>query len=178
MFGTKCRSLYHYFLFCCLSVLIVESLSKKRETPLHFACFHGNVAMVNSLLENGCLLSNFAEDEEGFSPIEIACKLGHRGVVEYFFLKLELRFIQEFDLFPLRISVEYGQFEIAQFLLTKVYPPHVSEDAAQIAFFLVLGKWSSFHPTAKPLQMLEFLLKRHVGVNYRAGFDSVHQCFV
>ena len=65
----------------------IESMGKdgnlfeqlKLVTPIHEACFKGNLDMVKYLANNNCDLN--VRDPNGITPVNLACLRGHENIV-------------------------------------------------------------------------------------------------
>jgi ankyrin repeat protein len=64
--------------FCYINPVIF--IAKPRRCCLHIACYNGNVALVEILLRNKCVVDQC--DGSKKTPLFLACEEGHKDVVK------------------------------------------------------------------------------------------------
>ena len=60
----------------------IQVADNLKNTPLHCACSHGSIELVDVILEIGADI--LAENDAGYTPLHIACSQGHEEVKVYF----------------------------------------------------------------------------------------------
>lgn len=60
--------------------------SRKRMTPLHVAAAAGHIALVGLLMDFGADMR--ARDKQGMTPLHLAIRNGHKGVVNLFLQRM------------------------------------------------------------------------------------------
>ena len=103
---------------------LVKSKDNCGMTPLHLACLHGCIKVVQAH-KSHLHLSSILEwhDAEGNTPLHRACAGGNLGIVELLIgNKVNTRATNMRKEMPLHIAVRCGHVPIALFLLEKKVP--------------------------------------------------------
>ena len=97
-----------------------------RRTPLHYACQHGRVDMIEELIAK-CNLSVETKDNSGCTPLHTAAQYGHLKVFKFLFHLLKAGSVKKADLLhdehidhegntPLLLTSRYGCLDIITYL--------------------------------------------------------------
>ena len=103
---------------------LVTTKDNHEMTPLHLACLHGHISIVqvhkdNSHLKSVCECC----DTEGNTPLHLACSGGNAGIVELLIgSNADTVATNKLNEMPLHITVHCGHVPIAQLLLEKQVP--------------------------------------------------------
>ena len=103
---------------------LVTSTDDCKRTPLHLACLHGHIKIVQ-LHKDHSHLKSICEwrDEEGNTPLHLACSGGNAGIVELLIDSgADMKAINIDKEMPLHIAVHRGHVHTAKFLLMKKAP--------------------------------------------------------
>ena len=93
-------------------------------TPLHLACLHGHISIVQ-LHEDHSHLKSVREchDAEGNTPLHLSCSGGNAGIVELLIDSgADTEATNKLNEMPLHIAVHCGHVSIARLLLKKQVP--------------------------------------------------------
>lgn len=107
--------------FSSLSTLCPEGPSSenfkkadiKKRSPIHFACFGGNMNIIRQLYQFGFNLEEM--DEDGFQPSHYAAMSGNLDVIKYLLTKGAVDLIHVYRTTPLSIACLYGHINIVKF---------------------------------------------------------------
>ena len=103
---------------------LVASKDNLKMTPLHLACFHRHINVVQLYKDHSHLKSVCeCHDAEGNTPLHLACSGGNACIVELLIDRgADTKATNKLNEMPLHIAVHCGHVPIAQFLLKKQVP--------------------------------------------------------
>ena len=101
-------------------LLLVNSPTKRKTTPLHFVALGTNLTLARWLLQHG---AEFFQNEDDENPLHWACKSGHLPMIKLFLSHMSLCEIIETDYnnqSPLNWALEYKNYKAAKLLRTTI----------------------------------------------------------
>ena len=103
---------------------LVTTKDNHEMTPLHLACLHGHISIVQLHKDHSHLKSvRECHDAEGNTPLHLACSGGSAGIVELLISSnADTVATNKLIEMPLHIAVSYGHVPIAQLLSKKQVP--------------------------------------------------------
>ena len=96
--------------------LVIERKDGDEKTPLHYACFHNHLPIVEYLISEGANIE--AKSSLQKTPLHYACEKGHLPVVEYLLTKsanIEAKDWKE------NTPLQFCQTDVVKYLLSKGY---------------------------------------------------------
>eukprot|EP00523_Entomoneis_sp_CCMP467_P015990 CAMPEP_0168786490 /NCGR_PEP_ID=MMETSP0725-20121227/11298_1 /TAXON_ID=265536 /ORGANISM="Amphiprora sp., Strain CCMP467" /LENGTH=1419 /DNA_ID=CAMNT_0008836639 /DNA_START=1268 /DNA_END=5527 /DNA_ORIENTATION=+ len=120
----------------------LESENGKRGTPLHLACFHGKLAMVEYLHHAGANVE--ARDLDGDTPLILACQRKHTEVVKYLvgMAKVDLEHANNKGMAPVLGACSIGSLDIVQFLhMAGANMEHIDSDGDSALLIACFNGW-------------------------------------
>ena len=102
----------------------VTCKDNRERTPLHLACLHGHIKIVQVHKDHSHLKSvREWRDAEGNTSLHLACSGGSAGIVELLInSKADAKATNKLNEMPLHIAVHCGHVPIAQLLLENRVP--------------------------------------------------------
>ena len=139
---------------------LVASKDNHDMTPLHLACLHGHISIVQVHKDYLHLKSiREGKDAEGNTPLHLACSGGNIGIVELLIdCEADTVALNELNEMPLHIAVHCGNLSVAQFLLKSEVPIecHTGDGHTPL----------HYAARADNTEMITFLVDRYVLVVY------------
>ncbi|ORZ34859.1 ankyrin repeat-containing domain protein, partial [Catenaria anguillulae PL171] len=98
---------------------LVDALDPELETPLHKACFNGNLYVVEKLVMERANINK--RDKHGWAPLHIAAAKNQRLVVDYLLGRpgIDVNLVNEKGMTPLMVASAKGLTGIVRVLLEK-----------------------------------------------------------
>ena len=139
---------------------LVTSKDNHDMTPLHLACLHGHISIVQVHKDYLHLKSiREGKDAEGNTPLHLACSGGNIGIVELLIdCEADTVALNKLNEMPLHIAVHCGNLSVAQFLLKSEVPIecHTGDGHTPL----------HYAARADNTEMITFLVDRYVLVVY------------
>ncbi|XP_055848446.1 serine/threonine-protein phosphatase 6 regulatory ankyrin repeat subunit A-like [Episyrphus balteatus] len=96
--------------------IISTNSSDRGFTPLHYATFNGNIAIIKVLLKYGADVD--VKEENGFTPLHIACAKGNVEIIELLLTKnVDVNSLSYDKMTPLYIAVSNSHRDVAKCLM-------------------------------------------------------------
>jgi cytohesin len=128
----------------------LEARDNQEETALHRAAHGGNKEVVTFLLSKGAQTSSW--DEDGATPLMVACWVGHLEVAQILFDATEGQGLEERDVggeTALSYAASGGNTEVVAYLLSKGAQTNSRDDQGNTPFM-----WACLHGHTEAAQML------------------------
>ncbi|XP_072387018.1 uncharacterized protein [Diabrotica undecimpunctata] len=122
------RSSIHYAVYEGNFKIVQDLIEKEVDvnvgdikwTPLHLACRHGHLEIVQLLLKHGAVYSSLQGKSRNYSPLYFAVEMGHLKIVKYFIsIGVDVNFgtNEEYTLLHAACNCMHDQIKIVKFLI-------------------------------------------------------------